>query len=94
MNNILVDIKFLFLLLPLQLDNMEEFQKQYKRIKNRYDFLVSNTKNSEYHNGISCTDSSDSITFSNQSINHDINIIKQVSLSIIWLLFCTRIWPK
>jgi hypothetical protein len=27
MNNILVDIKFLFLILPLQVDNMEESQK-------------------------------------------------------------------
>jgi hypothetical protein len=32
-NNILVYIKFLFLLLPLQLDNMEEFQKQIRHTR-------------------------------------------------------------
>jgi len=28
--NILVDIKFLFLLLPLEVDSMEEFQKKFR----------------------------------------------------------------
>jgi hypothetical protein len=30
LNNILVHIKFLFLLLPLQVDNMKEFQKKFR----------------------------------------------------------------